>query len=205
MTWGLTGGIGAGKSEVAKILRQLGVPVLDADQISRMQMQSGHPVYDSVVATFGRQILNDDKTINRATLASLVFNHPALRAKLNQLTHGAVINEINGRIALLKQAKHPLIILEAALIFEIGLTTILHEALAGVLVVMAPKALRVQRVLARDQADPSGIKARMNAQISDEERLAKATIVIENAGTLEDLRKTTVGLLTTQLTQSTNE
>ena len=73
MTWGLTGGIGAGKSEVAKILRQLGVPVLDADQISRMQMQSGHAVYDSVVATFGRQILNDDKTINRATLASLVL------------------------------------------------------------------------------------------------------------------------------------
>jgi len=205
MTWGLTGGIGAGKSEVAKILRQLGVPVLDADQISRMQMQSGHAVYDSVVATFGRQILSDDKTINRATLASLVFNNPALRAKLNQLTHGAVIDEINGRIALLKQAKHPLIILEAALIFEIGLTTILHEALAGVLVVMAPKALRVQRVLARDQADPSGIKARMNAQISDEERLAKATIVIENAGTLEDLRKTTVGLLTTQLTQSTRK
>ncbi len=205
MTWGLTGGIGAGKSEVAKILRQLGVPVLDADQISRMQMQSGHAVYDSVVATFGRQILNDDKTINRATLASLVFNNPALRAKLNQLTHGAVIDEINGRIALLKQAKHPLIIVEAALIFEIGLTTILHEALVGVLVVMAPKALRVQRVLARDQADPSGIKARMNAQTSDEERLAKATIVIENAGTLEELRKTTVRLLTTQLTQSTNE
>jgi len=205
MTWGLTGGIGAGKSEVAKILRQLGVPVLDADQISRMQMQSGHAVYDSVVATFGRQILNDDKTINRATLASLVFNDPALRAKLNQLTHGAVIDEINGRIALLKQAKHPLIIVEAALIFEIGLTTILHEALAGVLVVIAPKALRVQRVSARDQADPSGIKARMNAQISDEERLAKATIVIENAGTLEELRNTTVGLLTTQLAQSTNK
>ena len=73
------------------------------------------------------------------------------------------------------------------------------------LVVIAPKELRVQRVLARDQADPSGIKARMNAQISDEERLAKATIVIENAGTLEELRNTTVGLLTTQLAQSTNK
>ncbi len=183
-TWGLTGGIGAGKSEAARVLRSLGVPVLDADRIARFQMQPGLPVFDAVVAAFGAGILAVDGHVDRAVLSAVVFADPARRAHLDMLTHGPVMDEVRRRLVLLAGAGHPLAFVEAALLFETGL----EQTLDGTVAIMAPADVRTSRVCARDGVDESAVRARIAAQTSDATRRACATHVIENTSDLAGLR-----------------
>lgn len=189
--WGLTGGIGAGKSQAAGMLRALGVPVLDADGIARAQMHPDAPVHQAVLAEFGPGILGSDGRIDRAALAALVFADPARRARLDALTHGPVMAEIRRRLSLVGSGGHPIAVIEAALIFETGL----DRTLDGTIAIVAPIELRVARVQARDQADEAAVRARIAAQIDDDARRARATCIIDNAGSLEALRQAIVGQL----------
>lgn len=189
--WGLTGGIGAGKSEAARVLRTLGVPVLDADQVARTQMAPGSPVHDAVVDAFGTGILGPDGRVDRGRLAAIVFADPALRTRLDALTHGPVMATLQQRLDRLAEGGHPLAVIEAALVFETGL----DRTLDGTIAVVAPIDVRIARVRARDGVDEAAVRARIAAQVDDEARHARATRVIENAGDLDALRAAISDLL----------
>jgi dephospho-CoA kinase len=181
---GLTGGIGSGKSEVARTWRLLGIPVVDADAVSRRQMDPGGTVHAAVAAEFGPAVLAADGTIDRAALAALVFADEGRRRRLEELTHGEVMREARRRLDTLRQAGCRLAVLEAALLIEAGL----HETLDGLVAVLAPEALRVARVAARDGTDEAAIRARMAAQVGDVARRAAATRVLDNDGDRDALR-----------------
>lgn len=193
--WGLTGGIGAGKSEAARVLRSLGVPVLDADRIARARMRQGSPVFDAVVAEFGTGILAASGGIDRSKLAAIVFADPVQRARLDALTHGGVMDEFRQRLSMLGMAGHPLAFVEAALVFETGL----DRTLDGTVAIVAPTELRIARVEARDRVGAAAVSARIAAQTDDAVRRAQATRVIENAGSLDALRTAIVDLLVAML------
>lgn len=182
---GLTGGIGAGKSEVARVFRGAGIPVVDADRIAREQMRGGHPVYDEVVATFGRDVLDRDGEIARRRLARVVFADPERLRTLNRITHPHVVAEVERRLAILAEMGHPVAVIEAALLVETGL----HGSLDGLVTVTASEDVRAARAAARDGVSPDEVRARMAAQTSDAERTRVATWVLANDGSLEDLRR----------------
>ncbi len=188
---GLTGGIGAGKSEVARVFRQAGVPVVDADCIAREQMRRGQPVYDEVVAAFGQGVLGPDGEVDRKALARLVFPDPARRETLNRITHPPVVEEVERRLAVLGEMGCEVAVVEAALLVETGL----HTALDGLLVVTAPEEERIARVAARDHVGPEEVRLRVAAQVSDAERASVATWLLRNDGSLADLRARALDLV----------
>ena len=182
--FGLTGGIGSGKSSVAAVLRRAGIPVIDADAIARRQARRGGAVFSSLVAEFGPGIVGADGEIDRRVLARTVFGNDERRARLNALTHGPVLQEVDRRLATLAGIGVRQAVVEAALIVETGL----DAGMAGLLVVLASEATRLARVVARDDLPEDDVRARMAAQASDATRRARATQIIENDGSLDELR-----------------
>lgn len=182
---GLTGGIGAGKSEVARVFRRVGIPVVDADRIAREQMQRGRPVHDEVVAAFGPDVLGEDGEVDRRRLAQVVFADPERLRTLNRITHPRVVAEVERRLAVLAEMGHPVAVVEAALLVETGL----HASLDRIVVVTAPEDERVARVATRDGVPADEVRARVAAQVPDSERARAATWVVVNDGSLDDLRR----------------
>jgi dephospho-CoA kinase len=116
--FGLTGNIGSGKSTVAAMLRESGIPVLDADRISREVTAPGGRAYDAVVRAFGREILGDDGAIDRKRLGEIVFADPASRVRLERITHPAILEAMKEAIAGIEREGHPAVVVEATLIHE---------------------------------------------------------------------------------------
>lgn len=178
--WGLTGGIASGKSQAARFFSEEGIPVIDADQISRELGQPGGAAHAAILQRFG--------TDDRAKLRAIVFADAQARKDLEAILHPLIVAESVRRMERLA-AQHsgpgqPRILYEAALLVETGR----YKQLSGLLVVDAPLALRRQRLIERDVVAPELADRILAAQASDAERLAAATAVIPNAGTLEDLR-----------------
>ncbi len=184
---GLTGGIGSGKSTVAALFAEHGARVIDADKIGHDVYRPGTPGWEQVVAVFGRTIVAPDGSIDRAALGRRVFADPAALATLNQIVHPLIGLEIQTRLEAARQAddRRPVVI-EAALLLDAG-----WRSLADVVVVVvAPRAAVIERVERQRGLTAADIETRMAAQIGDEQRRALADIVIENGGTLDDLRAT---------------
>ncbi|MHB1039839.1 MAG: dephospho-CoA kinase, partial [Desulfobacteria bacterium] len=118
--FGLTGNIGSGKSTVAAMLREAGIPVLDADRISREVTAPGGRAYDAVVQTFGRGIVRDDGSIDRMRLGEIVFADPAARFRLEAITHPAILEAMKEAIAGIEREEHRAAVVEATLIHESG-------------------------------------------------------------------------------------
>jgi dephospho-CoA kinase len=181
---GLTGGIASGKSLVARTLRELGAPVVDADLIARQVVEPGQPAYDDIVREFGRGVLGEDGTIDRKKLGEVVFGDDAARRKLNAITHPRIAAASQAEIARALASGAPGVFYEAALLVENGV----HKALAGLVVVKAPPEAQLARTMARDGLDEAAARARLASQLPLEAKLAAATHVIENGGTIEDTR-----------------
>ena len=178
---GLTGGIGAGKSTVAAELARLGATVVDCDQLGRVVVEPGGRAYDALVERFGSEILQDDGSVDRPALASVVFADPDALADLNGITHPAIDAEIADAIA---EAGTPTVVLDMAVLVETELGAGQYRE---VLVVEAPEAIRLER-LARDRGMPDDqARARMANQADDEARRAVADHVIVNDGDRETL------------------
>lgn len=169
---GLTGGIGSGKSTIAKIFEVLGIPVYYADQAARRLMQEDEEVKASVIGHFGKESYTGYQ-LNRAHLASLVFTSEEKLALLNSLTHPATIRDSN---AWMQQQTTPYIIKEAALIFESGS----GEHLDYIIGVYAPVSLRIQRTMARDGISREEVQKRMSRQINEEMKMKLCDFVISN-------------------------
>jgi dephospho-CoA kinase len=178
---GLTGGIGAGKSEVSQRLASYGALVIDADQIARAVVEPGTPGLAQVVGLFGSGVLAPDGTLDRQRLGEIVFADDDLRAKLNSIIHPLV----GARLRELEQGADA----DAILIEDVPL--IAENDLAGfydlVVVVDVPPRLQEERLIRDRGMTPDQVAARMAAQASREQRLAIASIVVDNSGSLAEL------------------
>jgi dephospho-CoA kinase len=179
---GLTGGIAAGKSTVAARLVQRGVMLIDADAIAREVVEPGTSGFAAIVERFGSDILLPDGSIDRPALGRVVFADPEDRADLNAITHPRVAEEIASRLAAL--ADFPgVVVVDVPLLVEAQV----DRGYQAIVVVAARPAVQLQRLIRERGMPEADARARIAAQASLEERLARATHVIWNEGTLEEL------------------
>ncbi|MGC4094776.1 MAG: dephospho-CoA kinase [Polyangiaceae bacterium] len=181
VVFGLTGGIGSGKSTVAKHFRQRGLPVIDADVLAREVVAVGSEGLSSVVAAFGADVLQSDGSLDRAQLAKKVFENPEQRARLEAITHPRVRALAKARLAELEARAEPLACYEVPLLFEAGLEREYHPAV----VVSVPYETQLARASARDSASREQIQKRISAQLPLSDKVRRADYVIDNAGALE--------------------
>ena len=186
MIIGLTGGIASGKSTAARYLAELGAFVIDADKLGHQVYEPGTPGHRAVVAAFGDDILAEDGTINRRALGGKVFGKPDELKRLTDIAWPEIRRMGEAQIATVKaeDAARPVIV-EAAVLFEAGWDSMGDE----VWVVIAEPAKAVARAVERDGFDESEVKKRLDAQLSNEERSARANVVIENNTSLEALTR----------------
>ena len=179
---GLTGGIGSGKSTVSEMLVERGAVLIDADAIVRDLQQPGQPVLEAMVERFGIEIINDDGSLDRQAVADQVFGSPAALADLNAIVHPAVGAEIAHRLEEESHTDH-VVLLDVPLLVESG-----RDDLAGVLVVDLDPDLAVERLVEHRGVREDDARARIAHQATREERLARADHVIDNSGSIVDLR-----------------
>ena len=182
MYLGLTGGIGSGKSTAARMFSDLGAIVIDADAIAKEVLEPGQVGYESVVNNFGEEILDSSGNIDRVVLAGKVFGDTTKLKELEEIVHPAVAN----KVAQIRESlpAGAIIIYDTPLLIEKSL----QQQFDQVIVVLAPEALRTQRLLARGLAQ-NDIIARMSNQATDEQRREIANYVIDNSSTLVMLRE----------------
>lgn len=178
---GLTGGIGSGKSEVARMFNQLGVPVIDADVIAHRLVQPGTSALSEVIDAFGEAILTPAGKLDRAKLASMVFNSPEMKKQLENILHPRVREQIKAYKD--KYKNEPYILIVIPLLLESGQRDLVDR----VLIVSTAESVRIQRVQARDDRSEQQIRAIIQNQVDDAERQAAADDSLDNNGTLEDL------------------
>lgn len=178
---GLTGGIATGKSTVAAELARHGATVIDADALAREVVEPGEAALDEIAARFGGEVISPDGRLDRAGLGSIVFADPEARRDLERITHPRVRDLMQRRIAAALAADADLIVAEVPLLFETK-SEALYE---GVMVVFAPAAVQLERLMARDGIDEAAARQRLWAQIPIDEKRARATWVIDNSGSVD--------------------
>lgn len=190
MVIGLTGGIASGKTEVAREFAKLGAYVIDADQVAREVILPGSAAYDGLLQQFGEGILEDSRQINRATLAGIVFADAQKRQLVNNITHPAILAEILHRVTdfadKLGPGDVPTVIVDAALIVDVGASRVFDQ----LVVVTADEKVRLKRLVYQREMSEDEARSRISSQIPDSQRIEMADLVIENNGTLDQLRKT---------------
>src|SRR5699024_1370927 len=158
---GLTGSIGTGKSMIANKLRELDIPVVDADLIAREVVEPDQVTYRKIVELFGEDILHDDKTLNRNALGSIVFSDDEKRKQLNAVIHPAIREEmIRQRDEWIKKEEQ-CVVLDIPLLYESKLTHFVEK----VIVVYVDEDVQLERIIARDESTVEDAKQRINAQI----------------------------------------
>ena len=189
---GLTGGIASGKSTVARLLRERGAVVVDADEVARAVVEPGRPAYERIVAAFGRGVLKTPPAaapeseaaatatppIDREKLAALVFSDQGARATLNRITHPEIAAESGRRLAAAARTGAKVLCYEVPLLVENNL----QHGLDGLLVVDVPEEVQLARAVTRGGLTREQAQARMAAQSSRQDRLRFANWVIDNSG-----------------------
>lgn len=179
---GLTGGIASGKNAVADQLVERGARIIDADRVSRDLVQPGSLLLFRLEELWGEDILDSEGCLDRARLAARVFGHPEEVARLNALMHPAILREIRLRLA---ESSEGVTVLMAPLLFEAGADALVDE----VWVVRASPPLRLERLRRRDGLTEEQGRLRLAAQLDEDERLARADVIIDNEGDLASLRR----------------
>lgn len=182
---GLTGGIGSGKSEAARLLLELGAVVVDADKLGHAVYRPGTDGWRAVVAAFGQGVVQPDGAVDRKKLGALVFSDSSAIAKLNSITWPAIAGMIQEEFTRLAARGVKVAVLEAAVLVEAGWARLVDE----VWVVTAPEELCIKRLQGRDGLTADAVRARISAQPSDQERVKHAHAVIRNDGGLAQLRE----------------
>ena len=172
---GVTGGIGSGKTLICRIFEKLGVPVFYADAQAKWLYDHDPAVREALVSYFGEEIY-DNNRLKRQVLASKIFNDREALLKVNSIVHPAVRNSFLEWCQ--QHSDHPYVIEEAAILFETGA----YQDLDDIILVYAPKELRIQRVVERDKSDEASVRSRMSYQADDAENISRAGFVIRNDG-----------------------
>ena len=180
---GLTGGIASGKSHAAKYLVEKGAQTLNCDSLGHESYTKGSASYAKIVSTFGVDVLDDNDEINRRVLGPIVFSDPNEMNKLTAITWPAIRELIHSKIETLESnSSNKLLILEAAVLIEAKWFDIADE----ILVIHTPINSAIQRIQSRDNLDADQAQERINAQLSNEERINFADYTIENSGKISD-------------------
>lgn len=186
---GLTGGIGSGKSTVARMLAELGAEVIDADAIVRELQAPGTPLLDEIARTFGPDVIGPDGALDREALGRIVFADPERRGRLNAMVHPRVGAEMARRLGAARARGAPLVVLDVPLLLE-GRAAGRGGAAAlpfdAVIVVWVPEAVQLARQMARDGRPREEALQRIRAQMPLDEKRRLADHVIDNSGSLED-------------------
>ena len=179
---GITGGIGAGKSVASYLLRERGIPVYDTDTEAKRLMEESPEIRDSLIKMLGTQVYGVNGNLNRRLLANWMFKSASHLEKINDLVHPVVKRDF---MSWCDGQDLPLVGVESAILYESGF----DEMANGVLLVSASEQVRMQRVMQRDGVTIDQVRARMAAQMSDEERKRRATYVLNNEGTLLEMER----------------
>lgn len=186
MIIGLTGGIACGKSTVANMLVKRGAQLVDADAIAREIVLPGSPVLAEVARQFGDDIIDENGELNRKKLGSIIFNDAEAKRALESIMHPKIRKIIIERMNVLEQENpQGLVVVDIPLLYESKYDAIFEE----IMVVYIPRELQLQRLMQRDGIGQAAAEARLQAQLPIEEKKARADIVIDNCGTLEETEK----------------
>jgi dephospho-CoA kinase len=180
---GLTGGIASGKTSVALMLERLGAAVVDADLLAREVVQPGEEALDKIAAAFGDGVLNGDGSLNRAALAEIVFSDPAARRVLESITHPAIRDRADQKLAILREQGVPAVFYVAPLLIEAGNSARVDE----IWVVYLDRESQLSRLMVRDSLDRDAALRRIASQMPMEEKRKLGRVVIDNSGTRDEL------------------
>ncbi|MGN1279425.1 MAG: dephospho-CoA kinase [Limosilactobacillus sp.] len=182
---GLTGGIASGKSTVSNLLRQAGLPIVDADQVTRQVQRPGSAALDKLAAAFGRQVIRPDGGLDRAALGHQIFADPAARQELNQIMQPIIREAIWQAVDTLKKQGVPCIVLDIPLLYEQHY----DEDCDLVVVVTVRPETELERLMARNHYSAAAAQARIAAQMPLSVKAARADVVIDNDGGIEQTRR----------------
>ncbi len=182
---GLTGNVAAGKSSVARVWRSLGGTVVDADELARRAVEPGTPGYREIVEAWGPQVVARSGELDRAALRRIVFADPEARARLEEIVHPAVAALRDGEYRRAEERGERLVVADIPLLFEVGMA----NEFDVLVLVDAPAQLRLVRMVAERGLDPEEAGRMIGAQMPSELKRARADVVIENTGSLEELEE----------------
>lgn len=178
----LTGGIGCGKSVAAKVFQELGCYIHNADKTAHSLMKPHQPAWEKIVSHFGHRILNQDLTIDRSRLGTIIFSDPQERQYLNSIIHPSVLQRKRETIDQLeKEGKYKIFISEAALTIEAGYSSFFDK----VVVAYCEKKIQVQRLMERDHISKVEAQKKIGSQLSPQKKLKYADYVIDTSGEIE--------------------
>ncbi|HHW03105.1 MAG TPA: dephospho-CoA kinase [Thermoanaerobacterales bacterium] len=180
---GLTGGIASGKSTISMLLKNRGAVIIDADEIAREIMTPGKPAWRAVIENFGRDILLDEKNIDRKKLGRIVFSDRKLLETLNGITHPTIVREIKDRLEHYRKENAKVVVVDAALLLETGLDSLVDE----VWVVAVDEKTQLKRLLNREKN--MSLEEAMNrimAQMTLDKKIKMADKIIDNSGSIEE-------------------
>ncbi len=188
---GLTGSIATGKSTVSNMLRELGIPIVDADQIAREVVKPGEVAYEKIVKTFGDAIVQSDGLIDRKKLGAIVFSNDEQRKKLNAIVHPEVRKKMIMQREYYKEQGYKAVILDIPLLFESGLTDYVEKTL----VIYVEESTQLKRLMKRDNSTKEEALQRMQSQYPIKDKIKLADAVINNNGSLDETREQLLALL----------
>jgi dephospho-CoA kinase len=177
MIIGLTGGIGSGKSTVARAFGERGIGWVDADDVAREVVAPGEPALDAIGEHFGPEVIDQDGSLDRAALRKIIFEAPEQRQWLEQLTHPLIRERIIAQLENIQSGPSPYALLVSPLLFESGQAALVDRTL----VIDIPTDMQLSRTLERDGVSEANVRAILDAQMSREERCARADDIIDNS------------------------
>ena len=187
---GLTGSIGTGKSEVTRILEDLGAQVINADQVGHEAYTPNTESWNEVVDAFGRDILQPDGEIDRRKLGAIVFADAGQMARLNGIMHPRMAGMVADKIEQMRSGGAQVVVVEAALMFEAGWETLVDEVWATA----SPLETVFQRLMSRNGLGEEEVRKRLSSQMDIQERLDRSDVVVDNIGDVSALENTVKSL-----------
>ncbi len=188
---GLTGGIASGKSTVANMLKESGITVIDADIEARLAVEPGEIAYNKIAEHFGKSILLENGTINRAKLGEIIFNDQEERTVLNGIVHPAVRERMNEKKEAAIKRNESIVIMDIPLLFESKLT----DQVERTLLIYVDEATQLKRLMERNNYSENEAMVRIQSQMPLKEKKALADFIIDNSGTLEQTKTQLSGIL----------
>ncbi len=179
---GITGGVGSGKSFVCNYLKEKGLRVVSADELARNAVLPGTPAYNKVVEYFGKDILSDDRTLNRKKLREVITQDKQKKEMLEKIIHPEVFSQMDLAFEKSVRSHDPAIAFEVPLLFETGMEFFFDY----VLTIFVNSDVRVARIMARDQITQKQATSLMKIQMPEEEKIKKSDFIIDNNGTLKE-------------------
>jgi dephospho-CoA kinase len=181
----LTGGVASGKSTVAVLMREAGLPVLDSDTIARQVVAPGKPAWQALRQNFPEEFFRPDGSVDRQALARHVFTRPEARHKLNRILHPYIARELQDNLSRLQSRGEPLVVVEIPLLFELGLETLYDS----IIVVYSDLKSQKQRLARRDPREADEVEGILTAQGSLRQKAAQADFVVDNSGSIAGTRE----------------